>query len=113
MIADIFAAHDDPEVLRALFAAAYEHAKRTGSEILEVLGLPQEVRRVLSESRPYLRRYPACPFFYKAADPTLHKELADGMAWYASPFDGDTTLVAFAVQRCLPDFDVPGSAERG
>lgn len=108
MIADIFAAHDDPEVLRALFAAAYEHAKRTGSEILEVLGLPQEVRRVLSESRPYLRRYPACPFFYKAADPTLHKELADGMAWYASPFDGDTTLVA-SRSSDVSTFDVPGA----
>jgi hypothetical protein len=93
MISDIIALQDDPEVLRVLFAAAYEHAKRTGSEILEVLGLPPEVRQVLFESNPYLRKYPACPFYYKAADPIFHKTLADPSSWYATPFDGDTTLV--------------------
>lgn len=93
MITDILAGQDEPEVLRVLFAATYEYAKRAGSEILEVLGLPPEVRHVLFESNPYLRKYPACPFFYKAADATLHQTLADGSAWYATPFDGDTTLV--------------------
>ena len=93
IVADMLAKQDDPEVLRALLIAAYDHAKRGGSYILEVLGFPPSLRRVFLQGNPYHRKYPACPFYYKAADPILHKALSDGMAWYASPFDGDTTLI--------------------
>ena len=93
IVADMLAKQDDPEVLRALLIAAYDHAKRGGSYILEVLGFPPSLRRVFLQGNPYHRKYPACPFYYKAADPILHKTLSDGMAWYASPFDGDTTLI--------------------
>ena len=93
IVADMLAKQDDPEVLRTLLIAAYDHAKRGGSYILEVLGFPPSLRRVFLQGNPYHRKYPACPFYYKAADPILHKTLSDGMAWYASPFDGDTTLI--------------------
>jgi hypothetical protein len=93
IIADLVASHDDPEIVRALWAAAYGHAKHAGSHILEVLGFPPGIRQVASAWNPYLRKYPACPFYYKAADPELHKTLSDGPAWYASPFDGDATLI--------------------
>jgi hypothetical protein len=93
VIADMLVEQDDPDVLCALFTAAYDHAKHAGSHILEVLGFPRTVRSVCSRWNPYLRKYPSCSFYYKAADPALHKQLADASAWYASPFDGDTTLM--------------------
>jgi hypothetical protein len=93
VVADMLVKQDDPEVVRALLNAAYDHAKRGGSYILEVLGFPPSLRRVFLEGNPYRRKYPACPFYYKAADPLFHNTLADGLAWYASPFDGDTTLI--------------------
>jgi hypothetical protein len=93
IIADMLVERDAPEILTALFVAAYDHAKDAGSHILEVLGFPESVRRVCLEWNPYSRKYPACPFFYKAADPVLHRELANSVMWYASPFDGDTTLM--------------------
>ncbi len=101
-IADMLAKRDDPEVLRALFVAAYGHAKRAGSDILEVMGFPQNIRQVFYQWNPYLRKYPACPFHYKAADPVLHKVLSDGMVWYATPFDGDTTLTPLLSSSALP-----------
>jgi hypothetical protein len=93
MIADMVARQDDSEVVRALWVAAYDHAKHVGSHILEVLGFPPNIRSVCSRWNPYLRKYPACPFLYKAADPALHQTLSEEMAWYASPFDGDMTLI--------------------
>lgn len=93
ILADMLAKHDDPAVLSALWVAAYKHAKKAGSHIFEVSGFPQNVRRVCSEWNPYRRKHPSCPFYYKAADPMLHKTFSDEMAWYASPFDGDTTLI--------------------
>jgi hypothetical protein len=93
VIADIVARRDDSDILGALFVAAHDLAKSAGSHSLEILGFPHSVRQVCAAWNPYLRKYPACPFYYKAADPGLHKKLSDPGAWYASPFDGDTTLM--------------------
>ncbi len=93
IIADMLVKKDDAAVSKALLVAAYSHAQQAGTHILEVLGFPQAVRRICAQWRPYLRKSP-CPYYYKAADPMLHKTLSDGGAWYASPYDGDTTLTA-------------------
>jgi hypothetical protein len=93
VIADMLAKKDDPEILRSLLLAAYDHAKRAGSHIVEVLGFPENIRQLCFPWNPYLRKYPACPYYYKAVDPELHKTLSNGSAWYATPFDGDTTLM--------------------
>ena len=93
IIADALIRKDDPEIFQTLMFAAYEHAKHAGSYVLEVLGFPPNLRAMCSKWNPYHRRYPACPFYYKAADLTLHKTLSDDASWYATPFDGDTTLM--------------------
>lgn len=93
LMADLMARQDDAEVVRALFVAAFEHARLAESDILEVVGFPQNVRRILSESKPYVRKLPACPFYYRANDPLMHAALADSSAWYACAYDGDATLM--------------------
>jgi hypothetical protein len=93
LVADMLVRQDDQQVSRALLVAAYDHAKQAGSHILEMLGFPHSIRRVCFQWNPYMRKYPSCPFYYKAADPTLHKALSDSSAWYASPYDGDATLM--------------------
>lgn len=92
LVADLMLGSDDPRVVEALFAAACDSAIRAGSHVLEVMGFPGKIRRMLAKWKPYSRRYPACPFFYKARDRVLHQKLASEEAWYASPFDGDATL---------------------
>lgn len=101
LIADILARQDDPDVIRALFITAYEYAKRLGSHVLEVVGFPSRVRNVCEQWNPYRRKLPACPFFYKAADPTLSRSLSDANAWYACPFDGDATLIRPSYSRSI------------
>lgn len=93
MVADMLVTQDRPDVVETLWRAAYESAKQAGSDVFEVLGFPNSIRRACSAWRPYQRKYPACPFYYRAANPELHTTLGDGAAWYASPFDGDTTLI--------------------
>jgi hypothetical protein len=93
VMADTLVRHDDPEIVKVLWAAAYESAKHAGSHVLEVMGFPPSIRGVCSEWNPYQRKYPASPYYYKAADPALHKELSKAEAWYATPFDGDGTLI--------------------
>lgn len=93
VIADLIAKQDDPEVVRAIWVAAYEHAKAQGSDVLEVQGYPSNIRTVSSDWHPYRRKYPACPYNYRATDPELHKALSDPASWYACPYDGDGTLI--------------------
>jgi hypothetical protein len=93
IIADTLVKRDDPAIVKALWLAAYHRARRAGSHVLEVLGFPPSIRHACAQWRPYSRKYPACPFYYKAPAANLHKTLSEADAWYASPFDGDTTLV--------------------
>lgn len=93
LVADILVKQDDPAVLRTLIVAAYKHAMRAGSYVLELQGFPATIRRQCAQWNPYMRSFPATPFYYKGAVPELHKTLADGEAWYGTPFDGDTTLM--------------------
>jgi hypothetical protein len=92
LIADLMVKDDDPLVLESLIFSALEHAKAAGGDVLEVMGFPAAVRQTLLKWKPYSRNYPACPFYYKARDRSLHEKLSDEGVWYASPFDGDSTL---------------------
>ena len=94
ILADMLLENDDPRVATRLLVEAYEYAKGIGSHILEVFGFPQFIRDICLGWKPYSREYPACPFLYKASDQALHAELAYENAWYACPYDGDTTLIA-------------------
>lgn len=93
IIADLVARNDNPDVVRSLLTAAYDHVRQAGSDVLELLGFPKAIRNIALEWKPYRRKYPACPFYYKANDPVLHHELSDAALWYASPYDGDATLI--------------------
>jgi hypothetical protein len=93
IVCDILIKRDRREVLEALFVAAYGEAKHAGSHIFEVVGFPPNLRKVLQQWNPYERKFPACPFHFKAATPEFHHALLDAATWYASPYDGDTTLM--------------------
>ena len=92
LVADMMIKDDDPVILEQLMAFACNSSRKAGSHVLEVMGFPRNIRRNLLRLKPYSRRYPAGPFFYKARDRSLHERLSDESVWYASPFDGDATL---------------------
>jgi len=93
LIADMIVKQDDPQIVSTLIVAAYKHAKRAGSHVLEVQGFPAGIRHICARWNPYKRSFPATPFYYKGAVPALHKALADSAVWYGTPFDGDATLM--------------------
>lgn len=92
LVADLIVRHDTSDAVEQLLAAAYRNAREAGCHALEVMGFPDRIRRVAYHWKPYVRRYPAHPYFFKARDQHLHKVLLNETAWYACPFDGDATL---------------------
>jgi hypothetical protein len=97
----------DEEIVRALCVAAYKHAKSIESDILEIVGFPPAIRNVCAQWNPYRRKYPSCPFYFKAADPILHQALSSATAWYACPFDGDATLIRPSYSSSVLPDDAP------
>ena len=93
-VADVFVADDKPEVVSELLAGAYELAKKSLSDVLEIMGFPESVRSICRVWNPYSRRYPACPYFYKTDNIALRNVLVNQDCWYACPYDGDATLHA-------------------
>ena len=89
---DVFAADDDPTVIRALFGAAYREALERDADVLEVFGLPATVRRVFASCSPYRRRISRPgegTYLYLTPDPWLAGPLRSPDEWYATANDGD------------------------
>lgn len=93
ILADLLVKGNDLDVAGTLLVAAYENAKKAGSNLFELRGLPCEFQELCSEWKPFVRKYSACPFYFKASDPVFHKAFAARGTWYTSLFDGDATLM--------------------
>jgi hypothetical protein len=91
-IADLFVEGDDPALVGELLRAVYDHAKSSGSHVLEVIGFPSSISKTFRRANPHFRQMQSWPYFYIASDNGFHKELEDEQAWFACPFDGDTSL---------------------
>ena len=92
-IADALIAGEDPDIFDALLGAAFEATIEAGAHVLELIGLPDSFRRRAHAARPFVRAVETWPFYYKPVGWTLSKCLEEPGAWYATPFDGDTTLM--------------------
>lgn len=91
-VADLFVADDDAGVIRQLLGEASRQAARDGAAMLEVVGLPRQVRDALRAFRPYTLPDRCWPFSYKTADPELRADLSEEKYWYAGLYDGDGSL---------------------
>lgn len=91
-LADLVVDGDDPEAVRHLLAASAKAARGRRAALIEAVGFPERIRRILRESGPRTLFHPAWPYFYRAAEPALHGELADATRWHACLYDGDGSL---------------------
>jgi hypothetical protein len=92
VVADLLTVDNDQAVVSALLRAALDKAKHARADIVEVVGFPEAVRKTLLHSKPYSRNLPANPFYFKAREKSLQEALLQEAAWYASAYDGDSTL---------------------
>jgi len=92
LLADLMVSGDEDVIVERLISAAYRNSKSRGATVLEVMGFPTNIRRAMLRLRPYVREYPADPFFFKVRDKALQEILAAESAWYATPYDGDSTI---------------------
>lgn len=92
LVADIFVENDDALVTRDLMCAAARAAARSGASMFEVNGEPAQIRSILRTFRPFQLINESWPYLYRANDPDLAEALRSPDAWYAGPYDGDSSL---------------------
>jgi hypothetical protein len=92
-LTDLIGENDAPDVLLALLKEAYALASDRGSHLLEVMGFPIAIRKVLATRRPHARQLPTWPLYYKVVSSDLAEDLRPEQ-WYVSAVDGDTSLYA-------------------
>lgn len=91
-IVDLFVDGDVPDVIDALLAAAFADSREHGAHVLELVGFPRHIRAHVARYRPLVRRFPGMPFYYKGLRPGLAGALAAEDAWYATMYDGDSSV---------------------
>ncbi len=92
-IVDMFMENDAPDIFDRLLFAAHEYARAERCHVLELVGLPENLRAAAMRHRPLVRAMPTWPLYYKAIADTLVDPLSNPQAWYVTPYDGDTALV--------------------
>jgi hypothetical protein len=91
-IVDIFVDGDAGDVIDSLLAAAFADSRQHGAHVLELVGFPRGIRAHVARYRPFVRRFPGMPFYYKALRPHLAGVLENEDAWYATMYDGDSSI---------------------
>lgn len=108
-VADISVEKEDPIIVQELLVAAFQYACRTGHDTFELHGFPRAIRQICAAWNPYTRKYPSCPYLYRVTDQEFQNSLKSENAWYATPLDGDATLMPeFATEETHLSF---GSVE--
>ena len=92
MVTDLIVLEDDPETIRALMKEAFLFAKHRKLSMLQLVGFPLAIRKALQPLHPLSHCVQYTPFWYHAVNKDLKDELQLESAWYASSFDGDSSL---------------------
>lgn len=92
-IADVLIENDDPDVTKALFAAAYEYGIAMRCHVVEIIGLPPSLRTLAEKHKPFSRPMATQPFYCKVVNPALKDAALDSDGWYITAFDGDTVIL--------------------
>ncbi|MBF0268183.1 MAG: hypothetical protein HQL44_06295 [Alphaproteobacteria bacterium] len=90
-LADLLVLEDDPLVIRALLAEAFRRAQQLGAHVLEISGLPKNLRAQLNLGGAFERPLPTWPAYYKTLNTKF--DLTQEGSWYLTGYDGDATLV--------------------
>jgi hypothetical protein len=92
MITDLIALNNNPDIIIDLVAAAYKYARDEGVHVLQMMGFPPFIRKIIGVLKPIKQRYAVWPFWYFTKDADIVADITHPENWYASMMDGDSTL---------------------
>jgi len=91
-IVDLFVEYKREDVVLALLNSVINAGCRLNAVAVEITGGIEWICQTLSSTRPFVRKNPTVPPFYCASDAMVSKKLEDTNVWYATEYDGDSSL---------------------
>ena len=82
----------EEDLLPGLLQVALRRCESENLFTLEQLGCGVPTRTAFDEYAPYRYKLKNWPYYYRAADPAIHAELARPEVWDPSEFDGDASF---------------------
>ena len=92
IIDDLIVYDNNPNSILCLVKKAFLYAKKNKVDILQITGLPDNIREALKSTKPFSHKYSYTRFWYYVINQDLDKPLKKKSTWYASLFDGDSSI---------------------
>ena len=92
MINDLMVINDRSDLIHSLINKILFYAKSEKVSVVQIVGLPSLIREKINSLKPYARSVPYNRFWYYAKNKKLSYDLKLEESWYASTYDGDSSL---------------------
>ncbi len=92
MINDLMVINDRADLIHSLINKILFYAKSEKVSVVQIVGLPSLIRDKINLLKPFTRRTPYDRFWYHSKNTKLSHDLQLEESWYASSFDGDSSL---------------------
>jgi len=92
VIDDLIVYDNDATSIVFLVKEAFLYAQKNDVDILQFTGFPENIRDALKLTKPFSRKYSYSRFWYYVLNKDLEKPLKKKSTWYASLFDGDSSI---------------------
>ena len=92
MINDLMVINDRADLIHSLINKILFYAKSEKVSVVQIVGLPTLIRDKINLLKPFTRRTPYDRFWYHSKNTKLSHDLQLEESWYASSFDGDSSL---------------------
>ena len=90
VLADFVALNNDHKTYLNLLYHSICEAKKRGYDLFEAVGFNDEKRKIINKFRPFLKKMPFCPFYFKIINLELSEPLSKKDCWDPSILDGDS-----------------------
>ena len=92
MINDLMVINERSDLIYSLINKILFYAKSEKVSVLQIVGLPSLIREKINLFKPYERIVPYHRFWYYPKNKKLSHDLQLEESWYASTYDGDSSL---------------------
>ena len=92
VITDIMVRDNDHALINDLVKAVYFYAEENKMAMVQLTGFPKDIRLALNKLHPFKHSVVHDRFLYFTKRSDLKSDLAQEKIWYASTFDGDSSI---------------------
>ena len=92
MINDLIVINGRLDLIHSLINKILFYSKNQKVSVVQIVGLPSFIRDKIDSLKPFARRIPYHRFWYYPKNKKLSHDLQLEESWYASTYDGDSSL---------------------